>query len=233
MNYRILFRDTLRLFRESKLLWIFGAFSIVSETVYRISILSIGKHPTICIPYPLALIAIYFLLLSKVGLIYSANQSVLNQTSSFSDAWDFCKGKVKRILGLFFVSIPFVMLTAFIPKLIAFSEVSTSLTLFMEMLVSFFFTSLFTFSICTIVINNLESGMALWTGLLIVFNNFIHVMVLNIIYLILQTLLIWVTGSALFCIFLFVPFTITMMLAYREFTDKTSYPALSHFQTPA
>ena len=233
MNYKIIFRDTLRLFGGSKLLWIFGTLAIFSSVVNRISIYSIGKHPVSCIPYPLVLIAIYFSSMAVCGLIYSANQMVSNQTSTFSEAWEFCKTKVKRVFWLYFLSIPLVMFSLFIPELVRLSDISALLTWVVGMLAIFFLNSLFTLSICTIAINNLESGLALWTGLLIVFNNFLHVMVLSGIYLILQILIMSALGNTFFGIVVVVPFTVTMTLAYRVFIAKASYPALSNIQPTA
>jgi len=233
MNYKTIFLDTIRLFRASKLLWIFGVFAIVSDVVNRISIYSIGKHPVSCIPYPLVLIAIYFSSIAVCGLIYSANQIASNQTSTFSEAWEFCKTKVKRVFWFYFLSIPLVMFSVFIPELVRLSEISALITWFVGILATFFLNSLFTLSICTIAINNLESGLALWTGLLIVFNNFPHVMVLNGIYLILQILIMGATGNTFFGIIVVVPLTVTMTLAYRVFITKTSYPALSNIQPTA
>ena len=233
MKYKNVFRDTLRLFGTSKLLWIFGAFTAGSEVIYRVSIYSIGKHPVSCIPYPLVLIAIYLSLVAKAGLIYSANQVMSNQTPTFSEAWGFCKTKVKKILGLYFVSIPLIMFTVFIPELIKMSEISAVLAGFTEMIATFFLSSLFTLSICAITINNLDSALALWIGLVIVFKNFLQVMVVSGIYLILQIFIMGAFGNTFFGILVFAPFTVTLALAYRAFVAKNSYPAIEISQPTA
>jgi len=125
------------------------------------------------------------------------------------------------------------MFSVFIPELVRLSEISALLTWFVGILAMFFLNSLITLSICTIVINNLESGLALWTGLQIVFNNFLHVMVLSGIYLLLQILIMGALGNTFFGIIVVVPFTVTMTLAYEIFIAKASYPALSNIQLTA
>jgi hypothetical protein len=233
MNYKTIFSDTFRLFRESKLLWVFGVFAIVSEIVYRVSKYSIEKHPTSLILYLLLLIALYFSFLAEASLIYSTNQLFSKQNPTFSEVWDFCKARGKRIVGFYFVSFPLVMFILFIPELVKMSEISTSLTRIVGTLAFFILTSLLTLGICTIVINNLGAGMALWTGLLMVFNNLLHVIVLNSFFLVLEMFLVWLMKTTLFEMFLYVPLTVTMTLAYRIFIAKASYPALSNIQPTA
>ncbi len=234
MNYRSIFRDTFRLFRESKLLWILGIFSFVSEAIYRASVYSIGKPPVPFIAYPLFFISLYISFVAKCSLIYSANQILSEQKPTYAEAWEFSKTKLGRIAWLYFLSIPLVMFSAFIVVLIALSEISTSLTWVVDLFISsFFLGSLFTFSICTIVIHNLEAGLALWTGLSIAVNNFFQIVVLNSIFLILQIGLNLLVGNALPGIFLIAPITVTMTAAYRAFIAKGSYPALSNIQPTA
>ena len=232
MNYKNVFSETIRLLRQSKLLWIFGGLTFVADFNYRISTSLIGKSQT-CYPFVLPLIAIYFMLIAKIGLIYSSNQLISHQAPTLSEAWEFSKVKLKRLLYFYFLSIPLVMFTVFIPMLVRLSEISNTLTLLVEMFANLFLTALFTLSICAVVINNVESGTALWTGLTIVFNNFLHVIVINIIFLATQMFIIWITGNSIICLIIFLPYTVTMTLAYREFITKDSYPALSNSQNPA
>ena len=233
MNYKILFRDTLLLFRESRLLWILGAIAFVSEVIYRVSIYSIGNPPVPRIAYPLFFLSLYFSFVAKCSLIYSTNQIVSEQKPTYSEVWGFGKTKLRRILGLYFLSIPLVMFSVLIVTIVTLSEISTLLTWFVDLLVTFFLSSLFTLSICTIVIHNLEAGLALWTGLSIAVNNIIHVVVLNSIFLILSLVVNLAIGNGLFGMFFIVPLTVTMTLAYRGFIVKGSYPALSNIQPTA
>jgi len=233
MNYKTIFSDTIRLLGGSKLLWIFGAFAIVSEVVYRVSMYSIGKNPLSCIPYPLVLVTIYFSSLAICSLIYLTHWTVSEEHPTFAEAWHFGKTKVKRVFWLYFLSIPLVMISVFIPELVRLSEISVLLTSFVGILATFFLNSWLILSICTIVINNLESGLALWTGLQIVFNNFLAVMVLSGIYLILQILIMGALGNTFFGIVVVIPLTVTITLAYRVFIAKGSYPALSNIQPTA
>ena len=226
MNYRIIFRDTLRLFRESRLLWMLGAIAFVSEAIFRVSIYSIGSPPVPRIAYPLFFISLYFSFVAKCSLIYTTNQIVSEQKPTYSEAWEFSKTKWRRILWLYFLSVPLVMFAIFLVGIVLFSEISTSLTWFMDVLVSLLLGSVFTLSICTIVTHNLEAGLALWTGLSIVVNNFFHLVVLNSIFLILQLAVNIAVGNGLLGILFVVPFTVTMTLAYRGFIAKGSYPAL-------
>lgn len=221
------------MFQKSKLLWIIGAFLFSSEVVYRVSVYSIGNRPDYWFPYPLMLIAVFLSFLAKVGLIYSTNQMVSDQTPTFSEVWDFCKSRVKPIFGLYFVNIPLIMFSVLLVTVVVLSVPSVSLTFLVGILLDFLFNAVFTISICTIVINNLEAGPSLWTGVLIVINNFFHVIALSSVYFILQILLSQTLGIGLLGIFLIVPLTVTMTLAYRVFVTKDSYPALSNLQSTA
>jgi hypothetical protein len=233
MNYKTLFRDTLWLFRESKLLWMFGVIAFVSEFFFRGSVFSIGDPPVPWMAYACFPIALYFSFVAKCSLIYSTNQILSEQRPTPSEVWDFCKAKLRRIAGLYFLSIPLVMFSVFIVEIVFLSELSTLLTRSVDVLVGFFLSTVLTFSICTIVIHNLEAGLALWTGLSIVVNNLIHVVALNGIFLLLQLVLYWSIGNAIFDTVLLIPLTVTMTLAYRVFVAKGSYPALSNTQPTA
>jgi len=234
MNYRIIFRDTFRLFRESRLLWILGTFLFVSEAVYKASIYSIRNSPVSCIAYPLYFVSLYVLFVAQCSLIYSANLLLSEQQPTYSETWEFSKTKLRTIVWLYFLSIPLFIFSEFIVKIVALSEISPPLTWFVDLFVmAFFLSSLFTLSICTIVIHNLEAGLALWTGLSILVNNFFHMVVLNSIFLIIQIGLNMLIGNVLPGIFLLIPFTVTMTVAYRAFIAKGSYPALSNIQPTA
>ena len=234
MNYRAVFRDTIRLFRESKLLWILGAITLVSEAIFRTSSYFIGKPPIPWLAYPLFFIALYFSFVARCSLIYSTNQILSEQKPTFSEAWKFSKTKLGRIAGLYFLSIPLLMFSILIVTIVALSEISTALTLVVDLLVAYFFLgSLFSLSLCAIVMHNLEAGRALWLGLLIVFNNLFRVVVLNSVFLVLQIGLNALIGHALSGAFLVVPLTVTMSVAYRVFVAKDSYPTLSNTQPTA
>src|SRR5690349_8730185 len=178
MNYKILFRNTLRLFRESRLLWLLGAIAFVSEAIFRVSIYSIASPPVPRIAYPLFLISLYFSFVAKCSLIYSTHQIVSEHKPTYSEAWEFSETKWKRILWLYFLSVPLVMFAIFLVGTLLLSEISTSLTWVMDVLVTLLLGSVFTLSICPMVTHNLEAGLALWTGVSIVMNNFLHVVML-------------------------------------------------------
>jgi hypothetical protein len=232
MNYKTIFRDTLRLFGSSKLLWIFGAFSAASEFLYRVTTYSIGKHPVACIPYPLLLLAICFSFMAKAGLIYSTKKIISGQNITFSATWDFCKAKMKNV-GLYFVSFPLLFVSVFTLQIFAWSKITGWGAWFVGMQLIYFLISLLTMSMCTVVIHDLTARPALWTGFLIVVSNFPQIMVLNSIYIVLHLLVVGAVENAHFGFLVLVPFTVIMTLAYQLFIEKVSYPALSNVQNTA
>jgi len=232
MNYKTIFRDTLRLFGSSKLLWIFGAFSFGSEFLYGVTIYSIGKHPVACIPYPLLLLAISFSFIAKAGLIFSTKQVVSGQSATFSTTWDFCTAKMKSV-GLYFVSFPLLFVSVFTLRIFAWSKVTGLGAWFVGMQVTYFFISLLTMSMCTVVIHNLTARPALWTGFLIVVSNFPQLIALNSIYIVLHLLVVGAIENAYFGFLVLVPSTVTMTLAYQLFIARVSYPTLSNAQNTA
>jgi hypothetical protein len=166
-------------------------------------------------------------------LIYATNQILSEGNPTFSEVWNFSKTKLRKIGGIYFLSIPLLMFTGLIVWMVIWSGANNVLAWSVDMLVTGFLSSLFTLSICAIVIHNLDSAMALWTGLSIVFNNFFPLLVLNGIFLFIQIGLSLLLGNALLSIFLLVPLTVTMTVAYRVLITKGSYPALSDIQPAA
>ena len=233
MDYKTVFRDAFRLFRESKLFWIFGAIAVVSEFLYRVSIYSIGKHPIYCIPYPVLLLGIYFSLFAKAVIIYSTIQAVSRQTPTFSEVWHFCKAKMNGFVGFYLISIPLLIFSALIFDVVTWVGINPPFTWVIGVLVSFFLTSLITVSICIMTLHNLEARSALWMGIQIVFKNFLHLIVLNGIFLILAILLMGSTGNVFLELSVSVPLTISLALVYQVFITKGSYPALSNIHPTA
>jgi hypothetical protein len=232
MNYRIIFRDTLRLFGSSKLPWILGAFSFGSEFLYGVTVYSIGKQPVACIPYPLLLLAISFSFIAKTGLIFSTKQIASFQHITFSATWNFCTAKMKS-LGLYFVSFPLLFVSVFTLQIFAWSKVTGLSGWFVGMQLIYFLISLLTMSMCTVVIHDLTARHALWTGFLIVVRNFPQLITLNSIYIVLHILVVGAIENAYFGFLVLVPFTVTITLAYQLFVEKVSYPALSNVQNTA
>jgi hypothetical protein len=232
MNYKTIFRDTLRVFGNAKVLWIFGAFSFGSEFLLGVTIYSIGKHPVACIPYPLLLLAICFSFIAKAGLIYSTERIISGQSIPFSATWNFCTAKLRNA-GLYFVSLPLLLVSVFTLRIFAWSKVTGLSGWFIGMQLAYFFISLLIMSMCTVVIHNLGARPALWTGFLIVISNFPQVLVLNSIYILFHLLVVGVIENAYFGFLVLVPFIVTMTLAYRLFIAKVPYPALSNAQNTA
>ena len=233
MNYRIILRDTLRIFQKSKPIWLLGAISFVSELFVYAVPSAIRKNPTFGCSYFVFFGFLYVAYVSKCGLIYSTNQILSEQSPTFSDAWNFSKTKLKTIGGLYFLSIPLVMFAILIVVLFAWSGLDPVLARFVNLVVTSFLTSLFTLSICSIVIHKLDSAIALWTGFLIVFNNFFPVVMLNGIFLFIEVGLSLLTGNVFLSIFLYIPLTVTMTVVYRTLITKGSYPSLSNTQFTA
>ena len=233
MDYKNIFLSTLQLFRKSKLVWIFGSLAIINEIIYRASKYSIAQHPSYYALYLLVVVTLYFSFLTECGLIYSANQILSNHNPTFSEVWAFCKSKARTLIAFYFYSFPIILFIVFIVELFRASQISVSLTIFIGMFGTFFLNSLVTIFICTVALNNLNALFAFWTGFSIVLNNFFHIIVLNCIFLIIQIFLTWSTKNTLFGIFLNVPLTVTIMLAYKEFITKNSYPTLSNAQPTA
>jgi hypothetical protein len=157
---------------------------------------------------------------------------VSGQNPSFSATWNFCTGKIKRV-GLYFVSFPLLFFSVFTLQIFSWSKITGLGAWFVGIELTYFLISLFTMSICTVVIHNLAVRPALWTGLLIVVSNFPQVIALNSIYILLHLLVVGAAGNATFGFLVLVPFTVTMALAYQMFIDRVSYPALSNTQNAA
>jgi hypothetical protein len=194
---------------------------------------SIERDPSKLNPYPFVLIALYLSFFAKCGLIYATNQFASKENTTFSAVWGFCKTKIKSILGFYLLNFPLVLLAVFIPELFRLSELNFVLAWVVDTIISFLVTSFFTLSICTIAINNLDAGLGLFYGFLIMYRKFFHIVILISVYILIQILLTWLTGNVLLGVILIVPLTVTMTLAYREFVTGVSYLMPSNPETTA
>jgi hypothetical protein len=226
LNYTQILRDSLRLFRTTKLLWVFGFLSFLPLSL--IQLLYVPNNTILICLYSIVTWPILFVTFVASGsLIYVIHQALLNKTSAFSEAWHKGRSKILRVFVLMLVlSIPIVLLFLFFSRIIVTTIPRSPLTWLFALTNQVVIGSFFTFGLCAIMIDNIEPLEAAWTGFLITRNNFFPLFIITgIIFftrIFLQYLLLVIFASGPFNIELPVP----LAQDYPTYLKLTSIPIM-------
>jgi hypothetical protein len=253
MDYSQTIQDTIHILRTTKLVWVFGLLSLLTTITSSLARF-VPDNLLFTFIYILASWAILcFSLVGVGGFIYVVYQKILGQNFTFSDIWFHSKTNFFTIIGSLFPVIFLAFLTSII-----FEEVllNSSLRWYITFIGSWFIGAVVIFSICAIMINNVNAMPALWTGFLIALRNFFHVLIIACTALLMRALFASLTigilrifeysstqkimgvsiqPTLLWVLFriLMIPISVFLTLAYLKFTEKISYPALSNQQNVA
>ncbi len=253
MNYIQTTQDTIRILRTTKLAWVFGFLSLLCLMI-RPLLQFVRDNPLFVFIYiPASLVIMYFSTISAGGFIYVIHQNVLGQNFNFSDIWFHSKTKIFSIIG---ASFPALLLALFVSIILKYAFPNSSFQWLIEFIAGSFISSLFIFSTCAIMIDDVKAVSASWTGFLIALKNFFRVLIIaGTIYL----MRIFLTGLAIailrvfdyppsqiimgvpvtliavwiFYLILIIPSSVFLTLGYLKFTKEVSYSALSNKQTSA
>src|SRR5687767_7678428 len=101
MHYIQIVEDSFRLFRTTKLVWVFGFFTILTLLTSLIPTRFLSGNPIFDGLYLIVLLPLSFISLVGSGsLIYVIHQAFLNKTSTFVEAWRQGRLKIFRTIGL-------------------------------------------------------------------------------------------------------------------------------------
>src|SRR5918993_542805 len=100
MNYIQILKDSLHLFRTTRLIWVFAFLSLIL-TNPLIPSQSLRDNPVLACIYLLILIGVLILAMTATGsLYYVIYQASLKRNVPFSEAWLQGKSKMLRNIGL-------------------------------------------------------------------------------------------------------------------------------------
>jgi len=174
MNYIQLTQDSLRLFRNTKLIWVLGFISSLAIVALSLSPYAQDSFIYLCIYLPICLIIGVLSLVAEGSLIYVIYQASLNQDVTFAEAWLQGKSRTPRIIGFVLLTLPIMLLSVGIYIIVAIKAPTSFYLLPIVLIIGAFVVSLFTFGMCAIMIDDTKVGEAAWTGFLISINNFFY-----------------------------------------------------------
>jgi hypothetical protein len=176
MNYIQLLKDSYRLLRENKLIWIFGFLSLLETIVFN---LPIANSTILSCAYLIVLLAVLVVsFIANLGLVYIIYQITLFNKPIFSEAWSIGKSKFFRTLG--FVIPVGVILVIFIvvTRAISGSASSSPFRWLIDLFISCF-SAYITFGYCAIVVHNVKAFPSAWVSFQVTLNNFLRILVIT------------------------------------------------------
>jgi len=199
------------------------------------------------------LVIMYFSLIAVGSFIYVIHQNILGRNLNFSGVWSHSKTKALTIIG---VSFPAVALALLVSTILKYALPNSPFQWLIEFVAGSFISSLFMFSTCAIMINDVKAVSAAWTGFLIALNNFFRVLIITgtayFIRISLTSMVIAIlrifdypstqkimgipvvlTAVWIFYLIVIIPSSVFVTLGYLKFTEEVSYPALSNKQNAA
>jgi hypothetical protein len=180
MNYIEIFRESVRIFRTTKPIWIFGALSLLITLPLDLSS-SVRNNPVLPFVYlPILLAGLLITCIATGGLYYAIHQASLNKHVSFSDGWQHGKSKALQCAGLIVISIPFLLIGAVFARIIPVELHSSPLPWLLALLGNALLVPFLSFGFSAILIDDVKVLAAAWTSfrILIYGNNFFHVLVI-------------------------------------------------------
>ena len=185
MNYLQIFKDAIRLFRTSRLIWIFGIFSILPNLYHPIYQFAKGSFTLLCLAAAIGFALIPFSLIGEGGLIHITYQKLFDNNPNFSEAWLSGRTRIYRLIGVLLLSGLGYLILYLIFYFIGLQIPGSSFLWIGAIILSTFPESLYTFGICAVIINHAKVVAAAWTGLLITLNNLFRVLIIfGIVFLI-------------------------------------------------
>jgi len=205
MNYFELFRESISLALTNKIILVFGLLSAViffipSSTYFRENII------LICVFLAIELIIIAVSMIAIAGLIYSVHQIIVSKEVSFSEGWAKGRSSFLRIFLLIILLIPFILVGTIIGYLFLTNSQESLLIWLSIYVLGIMYASLYIFGTCAIVIDDLSSIKAIWTGLLITLKNFLRLLLISGIFISLEILAL----GSIFVILLLIPLQLNL-----------------------
>lgn len=232
MNYLQITKDSLRLFRSAKLVWVFGFLSLLISLVLplasSLSKLVRGFPILFCLFYIAFLVIFLVSFIAEGGLIYAIHQAFLNKALTFSEAWSQSKSKIFRIIGLSFIlGIPVILIPLFLLKTISALIPTSPILWFLALINETLISSFFTFGLCAIMIDDVKAWAAAWTSLLVTTNNFFRVFVITGGIFLIRLLLIGAIVAIIKSGLLSVELPTPLVLDYPTYLKLTTTPFVS------
>ena len=174
MDYIQTFKESFKICRENKLIWLFNFLTSLFILINSISLPKLGFWACGFFIVDLAIAVVS--LISMISMYYVIYQATLDNKSTFSSAWSIGRSRFFRIIGLMLIYVTVLIIFWVISFLISNTDLTRfSWTFALEALLFSFFG---TFGVCAVVINDAKPFKSFIASLMIAFNNFFKVLVI-------------------------------------------------------
>jgi len=174
MDYIQTLKESFKIFKENKLIWIFNFLASLFVLINSITLPKLGFWACGFFIVDLAIATVS--LISIISMYYVIYQATLDNKPKFSNAWSIGRSRFFRIIGLILIYIT-ILLILFVVSFLM-SKTDLSQFSWILSLAGLLFSSLGNFGIYAIVINDAKPLKSFVASVLILFNNFLKVMII-------------------------------------------------------
>ena len=194
MNYFEIIKDSIRIFRTTKIIWLFGFLALIPNIIGTMMDKSRLNINLDCAIMLILLISLYFGIISQGGLVYLIHQKILNNEIAFKDAWVQSKKKIGSIIGLLVIISAMSLIPSLIYLYFNYHTPYSPLLWILTWIIDMFFTTQFIFGVCAIMMDDIGAFSAARLSFLVTLNNYFPVIIINtlkdIVYLLLTRLIV-------------------------------------------
>jgi hypothetical protein len=109
MDNLAIIKVAFRIFRTTKLVWVFIVIKVLSAIVDQIIEFARNQRVLYCLLSPLYFATGVITVIATSGLIYLVYQVVNNKVFTFNEIWIYCRARFFRIIGLCLLFIPAII----------------------------------------------------------------------------------------------------------------------------
>jgi hypothetical protein len=221
-------RDSLRLLRSTKLIWVLGLLLQILRSLgdLKPSAQFVHEHPVL---YSLSLIVSMVVLvvywIATCALIQVIYQASMDIQLTFSETRLQPKSKLRSLIGLLILNLPAGLVELLILAYI--NRLPSSPLQWLILLILISCISIYSFSMCAVLIDGVKAWQAVWLGFLITLNNFFRLIGITGLLLLIRGLFTLavavILASGLFHIGLPVP----LALDYPTYLKLAAVPFIS------
>jgi hypothetical protein len=164
LNYIQILKESFRIFQTTRLVWVFGFISLLAEITQPLFKFPGGVNFLVCFYLFIGLVIVLISVIAFGGLIYLICQTTLNRNPGFGEVWLQGGQKLFRNIGFFLLTIPALLVHAFIYLIIAFNAPTSPFLWLFGLMIEAFTSSWFTFGLCAIMIDDVHALGAAWTS---------------------------------------------------------------------
>ncbi len=223
MNYLQLTRESLRIFRSNRLVWLLGSIMLLPTLVAAFRARVSFSYASGWLYSIFLLVFGFYAIIASGALVFLAHQAALDRRPPFIEAWTYSGRRVWRQIGAWLL-IGMICAVVIIAAQVLGRIMITSLPEFLVVVLLFIiFMPTIDFCLRAIIIDDLKIARAAWTGFLIALNNLFRTLVIYAaIYFIQALLAILVAALELFVQHYFFHLPVSLAFNYQAYHQLIS-----------